>query len=297
MPQWTTILASRHHFCAVTRLMTHVNKYRWSLSFCLQMCSCQPHHTTEFTSHFQFVTRVFSYHVCVLDKLATPAREPWLSVLIKPKRNTSVIMPHLNPCYCMGCRLKCIHLVALSVKRVASMFPVACLLKLPTVAVRGAEQYQASQLQSMCGSQQMLGHVFGAWGFTWASQVGVCVVPGVLVILEHVQASGLKKNNLYENAWIYKVELECGKCVICCKSWAASVLVLIVRWKRLMLNANQSLFEGHPLSHSLKPYLCVLDLQGTAAWVDVCSVERCLSSLCALHRVKRDDRVKEKTLK
>lgn len=34
------------------------------------------------------------------------------------------------------------------------------------------------------------------YGFTWASKIGVCVVPGVLVILEHIQASGLRKYNL-----------------------------------------------------------------------------------------------------
>lgn len=36
------------------------------------------------------------------------------------------------------------------------------------------------------------------YGFTWASEIGVCVVPGVLVILEHIQASGLRKYNLCE---------------------------------------------------------------------------------------------------
>lgn len=36
-----------------------------------------------------------------------------------------------------------------------------------------------------------ISRVFG--GFTWPSKVGVSVVPRVLVILEHIQTSGLQK--------------------------------------------------------------------------------------------------------
>ncbi len=42
-------------------------------------------------------------------------------------------------------------------------------------------------------------------------------------------------------------------------------------------------------------YLGILDLQRAAAWIDVCSVERCLGPLGTLHRVKCNDRVKDKT--
>lgn len=42
-------------------------------------------------------------------------------------------------------------------------------------------------------------------------------------------------------------------------------------------------------------YLSVLDLQRAAAGVDVCSVERRLGPLGALHRVKCNDGVKDNT--
>lgn len=53
------------------------------------------------------------------------------------------------------------------------------------------------QIQSMWLSRCLV-VCSSALGFTWASQVGVSVVPGVLVILEHIQSSGLRKHNLYE---------------------------------------------------------------------------------------------------
>lgn len=42
-------------------------------------------------------------------------------------------------------------------------------------------------------------------------------------------------------------------------------------------------------------YLCILDLQRAAARVDVGTIEGSLCPLGALHRVKCNDRVKEKT--
>lgn len=43
-----------------------------------------------------------------------------------------------------------------------------------------------------------------------------------------------------------------------------------------------------------KHYLGILDLQSAATGVDVCAIERCLGTLCTLHRVKCKCTVKEK---
>ncbi len=55
--------------------------------------------------------------------------------------------------------------------------------------------------------------------------------------------------------------------------------------------------KGSTLSLRKVPYLSVLDLQRAATRVDVCSVQWCFGPLGALHRVKCDDRVKDKTFK
>lgn len=41
-------------------------------------------------------------------------------------------------------------------------------------------------------------------------------------------------------------------------------------------------------------YLGILDLECAATGVDICSIERCLGTLCTLHRVKCKCMVKEK---
>lgn len=84
-------------------------------------------------------------------------------------------------------------------KGVASTLAAARLLKLLTVAVRVLNSIRLLSYKACVGAQLMLCGVFSVWGFTWASEVWVGVVPGVLVVLEHVQASGLRKDSLYEH--------------------------------------------------------------------------------------------------
>lgn len=87
----------------------------------------------------------------------------------------------MDPCCSIISEECCLHL------------PSSMLAASPHSGSKGAEQYQASQLQSICSTKQNVwGCVSAAWGFTWASQIGVCVVPSVLVILEHIQTSWLE---------------------------------------------------------------------------------------------------------
>lgn len=89
---------------------------------------------------------------------------------------------------------------------------------------------------------------------TLTTQVGVGVVPSVLVILEHIETSWL-----WENIQIHSKAKHFFKSI----SWNTRSCSGL--WMCMFL------------------YLGIFDLQGAAARVDVCPVEGGLRPLCTLH--------------